>query len=707
MVFDKATFKQLTTHVAEELIEGHLSIALSILDNLLTHLENVPHRAILKEQADTISADYQRLLHYMAEGVNDPSRASLHLRLMQKTFRILQDLRRYYYMASTLDGYTQTAQHLWENWNREQLHDLLQSNVNNDFAVQDHLFALLWTAPQLLSAEEQELRLFLCTTDEQLRCYQLSALTLSLLHYFDAAKMRLLIEYCSSEQENERTRAMLGVCITTQLHASSIRLYPTLREDLILLSRQPHFAEEATTIQHYICLYRETERLQERMEKEIIPTLIKVSQQRRKLGFDDMEIDLTDKEADLGINRKTQKMLESGMQEMARLFQEGMDVNLHTFTSLKGFTFFRTIGHWLAPFDTARPEVPDVQAIQLLPICDSDKYSVSMLYQHLSEEQREGMRKILDTHSELFSHHSQERHDEFQNVIQCLYRLLKRSPWASLFPNVFSADMMFIDNSILGIELRKSSDFLHSIGLTMLRHRHYELAERHLQLYAKLTGTDCELLLQLGRCAQEQRKFQRAISYYQQGCMLEPDNSKLLYRLQYCYAQTERYAEQLECLLQLEQQQPDDPKVLTETGLCLIQQEKWDEAARRFYKLEFKEQRVVPSMRAIAWCALRMHNYEEAQKYYTRILRREMTSATWEDYLNAGHTTWLQGDIKTAVALYTEYLQHYLMANPEAKDAMQPFVQDGPLLQGCGISSCDLQLMYDLISWKPQSESQA
>lgn len=702
-LIDKSTFAQLAQSISDEFMSGHLGMGLSIIENLLASLENLPHRTFFNEQAELIAADYRRLLRYMKEGTKDPSREVMHTQLIQKAFRLLQDMHRIYDMTTSLNGYTQAAEQYWEKWDRTQLNFLLQENIDNDFAAQDNLFTLLWTAPQLRSIEEQEIKLFLCTTGIHLRCYMLSALTLSLLHYFDAAKLRLLIEYSTSKEEMERVRAVLAICFATQLHAPAIALYPTLRENLILL--QPQIADELLKVQHYICLYRETERLQHKLEKEIIPTLIRVSMQRRKLGFDDMDIDLTDEDTNLGINNKTRKMLADGMQQMARLFHEGMDINLHTFTSLKGFSFFRTIGHWLAPFDTARPEVPDVEAIRLLPVCDSDKYSVSMLYQHLSEEQRQGMQQILDNHSELFAQHSQEQNDELQNVLQSLYRLLKRSPWTALFPDVFSEKMMFIDNAIFGKALQASPQFLLSTGQTMLRHEHYEMAERHLNLYAQQMGSDKELLLQLGRCAQEQGKFKRAIDYYQQACMLEENNPKVLYRLQYCYAHLERYTDQLDCLLNLERKKPDDPNILTETGLCLIQLEQWEESSKRFYKLLYNEQRVVPSMRAIAWCALRLHNFEEAQKFYTRILKDEVTSTTWEDFLNAGHTQWLMGNTKTAVELYREYMHRYLTANPKATDALKPFVQDEAILRDGGISQGDLQLMYDILSWQPSAEN--
>lgn len=719
------TFRQLSESAEEEIISGHLYAALSLIDHLLNAGGPPPERSTtlpeltvltlseriaLREQANEISSDYQRMLYYMAEGMSDPSRNVLHLRLKQKAFRILQDLRRSYEKFTTQDIYATIIKELEnEKLQRERENGMFSAigGIQADnYEMQDKLFDLVWTAPQLRSNEEQQLRLFLITADSRLRCYMLSALTLALLQYFDAAKLRILCEYSSAESDSERARAVTGIYLATQLHANTISLYPTLREDLILTARREQFAEDVTKVQHYIILYQETDHLQQRMEKEIIPTLIKVTQQRKRMGFDEMEIDLTDPESTPNISRKARKILADSMLEMARLFQEGMDINLHTFTTLKRYAFFQRPGHWLIPFNEKRPEVPSVEALSHLPLCDNDKYSICLLLNHLPEAQRQQILQQLDSHSEVLAMHEEETHDEFQNTSQCLYRLLRRSPWVSQWPDVFSAEIQFIDNPIIGHELQKSSHFLKITASTLLRHKHYAAAQSHLEALARLQGSDAELLMQLALCAQEQGKFQQAISYCQQATMLSGPNQQALYRQQYCYARLERYDEQLRCLLQLEKMAPEDPQLLTETGLCLMQLHRWEEAQQRFYKMELMGKRLLPSLRAIAWCALRQGDHSQALKYYKRIVEGEMApGTTWEDHLNLGHTLWLLGDVKSAIPHYRHYLRGYASARPESTDLLQPFDQDISILQEGGISASDICLMRDLIFKADSSEA--
>lgn len=711
------TFRQLSESAEEEIVGGHLHAALSLIGHLLDAGGSPPERSTtlpelsiltlserisLREQANEISSDYQRMLYYMAEGMPDPSRNALHLRLKQKAFRILQDIRRSYGKFSTQGIYSTVIKDLENEKPQGETDDSMFSAISSiqadNFEMQDKLFDLIWTAPQLRSHEEQQLRLFLITADSHLRCYILSALTLALLPYFDAAKLRLLCDFFNTETESERARAVTGICLATQLHARAINLYPSIREDIILIARCPQFAEDVTKIQHYISLYQETENLQQRMEKEIIPTLIKVTQQRKRMGFDDMEIDISDPESTPNISRKEQKLLADSMMEMARLFQEGMDINLHTFTSLKRYTFFQRPGHWLIPFNEKRPEVPPIEVLSHIPLCDNDKYSICLLLNHIPAAQRQHLLQQLNDHSEVLAMHQEESYDEFQNTIQCLYRLLRRSPWASQWPDVFSSEMQFIDNAIVGQELQKSSHFLQTTASTLLRHKHYAAAQSHLEALARLQGSDAVLLTQLALCAQEQGKFQQAIRYSQQASMLSGPNQQALYRQQYCYAQIERYDEQLRCLLQLEKMASEDPQILTETGLCLMQLHRWEEAQQRFYKMELMGKRLLPSLRAIAWCALRQGDFAQALKYYNRIVEGEMApSATWEDHLNLGHALWLLGDVKSAIPHYRHYLRGYASAQPEATDLLQPFDQDSSILQEGGINASDICLMRDLI----------
>ncbi|MBR1789702.1 MAG: tetratricopeptide repeat protein [Bacteroidaceae bacterium] len=696
-MLDKDTFRQLADSVESELIGGHLHGALTLLVNLLTTYP-VPG---LKREVNTIQTDYEQLLHYMTQGFDDPSRESQHTRFIQKAYRALQNLRHTYLTDNEHDVYSTTARLLKNIWKEQFDTSMTLPNGAPTFDEQDQLFDLIWVSAQLNSNEERQLRLYLVGVDANVRCYMLSALSLSLLHYFDAAKMRLLMEYATAEEERECARAVVGICIASQFHSAALTLYPKIHETLQQMTQSKDFIGQLTHIQHHFCLYRESERLQKKMEHEILPALIKASQERAKLGFEEeTEVNLSDPESGLNLSKDTRKKINESAKEMFQMFQEGVDLNLPTFTALKMFPFFRRVCHWLAPFDGSRPEAATTPMLRKIQpnLCDSDRYSLSLLTTKMPQAQRSAMDNMLKEHTEDIEENTKETQpmNACQNVLQCLYRLLRRSPWQTLWPDVFAQGMLFVNHPVFGATLRKSPEFLHTTGITLLRHDRYEEAELHLKLFSEAAGANSELLGQIAYCQGRQGQFSKAINTLRQALILDSDNPQLLFQLQFCYARTGRYEQQLECLLQLEKSHPDEPKVLTETGLCLMQLQRWEEAQKRFYKMEFKGQRVIPSVRAIAWCALRMGEYDVAERNYDRLLVDP--AVKWEDFLNAAHIKWLQGQVKLALPLYHEYARRYATANPDAKDILTPFLSDVPVLREQGKSASDIHIMYDLIA---------
>lgn len=133
-----------------------------------------------------------------------------------------------------------------------------------------------------------------------------------------------------------------------------------------------------------------------------------------------------------------------------------------------------------------------------------------------------------------------------------------------------------------------------------------------------------------------------------------------------------------------------------------MQLERYEEAAQRFYELEYKGERVVPSWRAIAWCNFKMGRLEQADKYYRKILQQD--KVTWEDYLNAGHTTWCLKQTTEAIAHYRNYLQLYRSKRKDTtQPLLSPFDEDRKELLLHGLNDLDISLMRDILQPAPES----
>jgi len=687
---DERTFLQLTAETKNCLSAGRLKDGVV----LLSTLTDVVGDARLRETVQTIREDYERLLDYMKTGGEDATREEQHLRLIRRAISALQDTRRCYRIRRSSDEYSHTMAKHAEEWHAEPLEVLNRLSESMEDSVTDEFFEWLWTSAQLKPDEEKRLADIVDGSPQKIQEFMLSALTLGLLEYFDARKLNILLAYADSKTGGLRARAIVGLSISTQLYGAFFPFYPEIKERIDNLS----INDDLTLVQHDFCLYLETERIQQQMQQEIIPNLIKAKRQREKLGFDGDELNLSDPTS--GLDDDTRNKLTDSMREMANLFRDGMDVNLTTFVPLKAFPFFQSPGHWLLPYDRLRPEAIEPELVEKMNLCDSDKYSVSLLLNTVSQEQRQQIKEQVEEQSEgmMAAFDGDDLAQAYHNVIQCLYRLLKRSPWCSEWPVVFSSQMFFTHNSVLSERLGRDASFLKKTGEILLRYKHYEEAKEHLQLLLKLEGGTARTYQSIALCEEGVGNLQSAVNCYRQANLLEPENESLIHRLQSCYARLGQYESQLDCLLELESKNPDDIRILTETGLCLMQLSRWKEAQQRFFKMEFNNQRVVPSQRAIAWCALQTQNLELARRYYRRILEESPLSAQWEDYLNYGHTEWAGGDMTKAIDLYRQYAVKFVTEHPEEKDALAPFDQDVQVLMNLGISRNNVYLMHDLIA---------
>ena len=698
-MLDRQTFQQLTDTIRESLVEGHLNNALSLLSNILD-IQKSPN---LKREASNIQADYDRLLHYMAEGSVDTQRDILYNRFILKAFRILQNIRYNYHIDNEKDYFAFMARTIRPIWKEQFDISTTQLKSPLTFDQQDYLFDLIWLSAQLNTNEERQLRLFLIATDSRLRCYLLNALTISSLHFFDAAKLRLLLEYAVANETDENgqvcANATVGVIVCCILYAPIIPLFPQIYNSIQKLLQTSSFIGAATQVQHIFCLYQEVERFRQKMEQEIFPTLIKASQEQIRFGFNvEDEQTFLSPETELRLSKEERKKISESAQEMFQMFQEGVDINLHTFVALKGFHFFHRLCHWVAPFDEKRPGIVPHPLLRKMQLCDSDMYSIALLAEKIPEKQRNEMEQMIkEKVGEEDGHVQPVNLSPYRNIIQCLFRLLRRSPWSAMWPDVFALPP-FIDNPILGPTLSKSPTYIHDISQTLYRHKQFEQAEKHFKHLLQIEGSHCELLCKIAYCHEQQKQYAKAIRYLQEALMLEPDNMQALYHIQSCHGHLSQYKQQLEYLLQLEKKTPDEPRILTDTGLCLMQLQRWEEAQKRFYKMEYKNLRVVPSKRAIAWCALQSQDYPLAERYYKNIMEETPTQSRWDDYLNIAHTYWLQGNMSLAVSHYIEYAHRYMHAHPDHTDALSPFLTDSDMLQKHGKSLSDIRLMHDLIS---------
>lgn len=750
---DEHSYNLLCRDAEKALLKGRLREALLCLQGALYACSE----ARLANEHESLTADYERMLHFMAEGGTDPCRGEIHIQLIRRAFALLENVRQLFRrrqdsgtlarLYNTLERSEQPdAETLTEKLTQQlqQLHEEQQqpSDAERIHRIRtletachhtlDTLFERLLTLPAtLLPDEEGRIRRLLQRLPDTSTSYLLSALTLHLWESFDGGKFRILLHYCPHPNALIRTRAITGTVLIFLKYRERFAYYPELKQGLSLLSQETVVSSELLPLQKQLLISRESVRAQKKLEEEILPDLLKSKHyQRTKLGFAEIDADLAEalkgKAPSNQTPSKADKRLTENMQAFMEMGQEGVDVNWGTFSSLKRFDFFLRPGHWFLPFDPrrecARPlfYTPDEKPRTFLHFimkagnfCDSDRYSLCLMLQRIPTEQRslvvDHLHAQLDDGEldpliEISAHTAPTPEQAYRSYVENLYRFFKLFPsrreWSDPFTDT---DLLFFRHEELQAPFLSPAVRRELAEFLMKRECYADAIDIWEDLQAH-EGSTAELLQQLAYCHRRNGNPSRAALLFQQADLLHPDNEWILNQLHLCYTELGRFEHDLSCLLRLEEIEPENAKVISETGCCLMQLNRFEEAAQRFYKLEFMGERVLPAMRAIAWCSLKMKKWEQAEKYYRRIL--DMGSkAKWEDYLNAGHTAWLRGDLKSAIDLYRRYIARYREKAPKQTDGLQPFDDDRDELIAQGIAPNDICLMRDMIQpYTPPAE---
>lgn len=743
---DQKSFELLYTDAENALLQNHLLDALNCIQGILFDLNRIE----LKNELESIQQDYGMMLQFMQQGGNDPQRNSIHQTLIHRSFTLLDNASRIHRMQSNKGVYAEAYQKSHEQ-QQNQLDTLtmqirlLQDKLTEDslqpdfrekaplvaetesklYALYDRLFNWIWTEKPGNAHEAEALKACIDSQHVSEQALLVSALTLNLWTYFDPNKYRILLAYCHSDTAEVRARALTAIVWTYMKHEKRFPFYPDLLHGLSLLNQDARILREMNLLQRQMLLSLETAKAEKKLQNEIFPDILKSKNyQRNKMGFEEVEEELAkalrgEPNAEWE-HMKENKQLANNMKEIIEMSKEGIDINLGTFSSLKSFSFFHQTSNWFAPFNINRPEIKSIfsgsnnasHPLQTLmetgSFCDSDKYSLSLMLNQFTSSQSDlimsQFEEQIDHNEEALRkavHESQNIEYIYRNYLQNLYRFFKLYTFRHQFNDPFKMDLLFSRYSALE-ELLHTPAYLMDMASFLIRREYYQDAILYIEKVLKTETATTEMLQKMAFCYQHLGNPHQAIYYYQQADLLNPDNEWILQQMHLCYSALGKHEQELRCLQSLEAINPQNARLISEIGLCLMQLKRYEEAANHFYKLEYMGERVTASWRAIAWCNFKMNKLEQAEKYYQKLLQHEKVN--WEDYLNAGHTSWCKGDFAQAVSHYRSFLKKYSqkIQGLQSTNLLQPFDEDTEELLLHGIPSLDICLMRDIIRPEPQ-----
>lgn len=689
----------------------------------------------LQTKIEEIETSYTYMLDYMRQDVDDPKRTEMFLKLLRDTLKIVdvgyllrissESYRSLYLRASdeleesgtqyTLDALLVELESYTENC---AVAGLLQTEAGDGKLdpvrrrheeIQRIMFNRVWTTPFWNSDEEETAKKILGSLliHENDLCLFISAVTLSLIEFFDQPKFMLLLDAYRHENNQVSQRALVGLVIILQSYHARIAFYPEITSRLALLNENERFGKDLNRIQIQILRSKDTDKINKKMQEEIIPEMIRNTYPHSPINSD--EISEEDFNPDWTYDIENSPLGDK-LREMTELQMEGADVYMSTFTNQKGYPFFKHINNWFYRFDRQHSSVIkelrggiSTYVIDLILnsafFCDSDKYSLlftistipvnfrdKMIKQLSSQatdevadnEQIDSIRKIMNS-PEVIS--NQYVHD--------LYRFFKVFPYRKDFTDIFKEPLLLHEYPVLKDIIYKPQ-LLKELVHFNFHKEHYNEAIHIYNRLIKLGEVSAELYQKLGYCHQRLKSFCEALNAYQKADVFKPDNVWTNHHIATCFRSMTEYHKALSYYKKVEEVQPESRNLLYNIGSCLVELGQFDEAIHYFFKLDFIDPDNTRTWRAIAWCSFMLRKNEQAMKYYDKIMTKNGVAP---DYLNAGHVAWCLGNRTKALELYTRSCE----LSGSKTLFLDIFNKDKECLVKNGINEYDIALMYDLI----------
>ncbi len=679
-------------------------------------VEELVHRGRVGSQIDKlndIKMNYDLLVHYFLQNVNDPHRFEIFDNLIRKTHELSDEayevIQQY---ESDVYDYKEMRIHRAVNqiddikgllFSFERYGENLLSREDYEKS-QRHLFNAFWLESfysiELCDLYKNLLQGSYSSAD---KCLAVSALTLSLFRYFAPEKVELLFEASLNAAVDVQMRALVGLCFVFVIHDEQHEMYSQCWERLGILNDNVFLMKKCEQIVTQIIRTSETERVVDKMNNDIIPALLKAFPgKRNKVDINKSldEIDFMEQ------NPEWSEFLQEGgvdkkMQEIADLQQEGADVYMGTFASLKALPFFQESYRWFLKFDKKNTEVASIfqdkkgildAFVGSTALCNSDKYSFCMAIKQMPLQQQEDMGMSFNAEMEQLADDMQHKQISDENIsnqyVQELYRYYKLNKRLLPQNDIFKYSLL-IHTSAFFEKMFSDQQSRLQIAKFYFQKKYYRQALVLFSEYENIIS-DAEICQKIAYCYQQEGQLAKALEFYERANLIFPNNIWTLKRMASCARLLGNVECALGCYEQILQQNPNEKQSQLNMVYCLLDENKVTEALDLCYKLEFECHGDLKVIRALAWCTFMAKQYERSEFYWAKVLQDKPTNG---DYLNAGHVSWFLSKREIA-------MQYYLMSkqmSPDVSDFRKNFQADKNILVDHGMLVEEYNLLVSIM----------
>ncbi|MDR1680140.1 MAG: tetratricopeptide repeat protein [Prevotellaceae bacterium] len=696
----------------------------------------------LSEEVAAQKETYQQLLNYSISDVQDPQQKKIYATLQANCYKLADSIKEVLltiyssnfvysqkrYFDHLQINITQLLAELESTSSHSSLSRLLEESLQTsgkrkEYAQQheelsNRLFMYLW-----LSAAKgvEDFRLVMdneyLSSIEKSLC--VSALTLSLLRYFDEERLLLLVDLCEHADLQLAQRALVGLLPVLAKYNERLPLFTHIRNRLVIFFDDGGNRQRIKKIIMQYIRSTETEQLTRKMQEEILPEMMKMAPLlKEQMEHDTQAARNSDDPDDLNPEWQ-EKLEESGiaekLREVTELQMEGSDVYMSTFAMLKNFPFFNETSNWFRPFEFSQADISELFAetdnsfiaamMNNSQMCNSDRYSFCFSMLKMSEKERKMLSAAFAAEAEQLKEIENEENILRKNLqaeqtsnayIQDLYRFFNLFQYRRDFDSPFAYALDFHNTWFFSLIAFNAED-IREITEYYFAKKCYKQA---LQLFENLqrdTETLIDICQKMGYCHQQLGNIDAALGDYLKAEIIEPDNGWTIRKIAYCYRLQGNYEKALEYYLHAEQLQPDNHNLTVQAGNCYLQLQQYDKAIACYFKVEFSSTDNVKMWRAIAWASFLAGKLPQAEKFYRQAIEQQLI---WTDYLNLAHVLWALGNKQQAIENYK--LSIATNAN-NMDDFINHFALGNRYLVEKGIDPEDIALVLDYLRYFAQT----
>ncbi|MEI7897270.1 MAG: tetratricopeptide repeat protein [bacterium] len=720
--------------VCDLIVSQHLKSALDELEKL----SRFNTKADYYYQLETFSENYRTLLRYAFDGYHDPQQQNILDGLCASMLGMADEIRQALSDAELLakrsvknsllqefgdDPQVITAR-IEEMFFHREVEKLIEERPHSPITQVDQIFKLIWLTVKLTNDHVTLIQRIIRSEQVEWheKCLVVSALTLSLLNYFDQNKFILLLEFTEAGENQVFQRALTGIILGMLLYDKRMVFYPDLIARFKILASDESIIPEVELILMQLLMARETDKITREFEEEVLPEMKKMMPKiEDKLQLND----LTEDEELEGKNPGWKDMIEEvpglieKIEKFSKMQMEGGDVFMSTFQMLKRFDFFNAISNWFVPFHRDHPEIRNsfsekedinnrlLESLEkAFYICNSDKFSFAINFRAIPDQQRTmivtnfeaefAQMKEMASEEQLLDQ-SLVSNSIFIQYIQDLYRFFKLFPSRHEFDDVFQRkirinDLYFYRNCF------EREGFYEKLASFHFDNDHYYDA---IDVYESLMlrhGPSHEHFEKIGYCYQKTGRFKKAVEYYRKAELYDADRQWILKKLGWCCLKLKDYSQALAYFKDAAALQPDEISLQMQVGQCYLNLKDYEQALHQYGKLRFFAPDNLKVLRPIAYCQFVMGKTDQAVESYAEILGLTSNPSAY-DLMNAGNVRLCLGQRKEALHLYRQSL---LQASPGLADLMEAFDEDAQFLVKNGIPAREIPLIRDYLVFQTE-----